>query len=265
MTIRRSVVAVALGLVCAFTSAARADLLPLEHLYVEIGYQSGQDESGNPIYTTFELDAADSELYTVEPIQVGDTVLYHLQGEYYAHEFYELGWDMLVNPDPAVFGNFAFTNFMPVANNFFVSVMMPAVVPATPFTTRSGSISATINDTSGIAGLPGTLGDGVTIATTPGFPIYQSKIDGGVVDSLVNDPFSHTVAFGTGVVGPANFGPIIDGTSVGASIGIDHRFNLTAGDSATITSRFEINSAIPEPASMALLAIGGLAVIRRRR
>ncbi len=47
-----------------------------------------------------------------------------------------------------------------------------------------------------------------------------------------------------------------------SSIQSEFKFILSAGDSISATSRFYV---IPEPAAMSLLAIGGLALLRRRR
>ena len=69
---------------------------------------------------------------------------------------------------------------------------------------------------------------------------------------------------------PAPLGNIADGYGPEASIaplaagdafGIRHEFFLTAGDRVTINSTFLIT---PEPSSLALLSLGGLALIRRR-
>jgi hypothetical protein len=40
------------------------------------------------------------------------------------------------------------------------------------------------------------------------------------------------------------------------------KFTLSAGDQASATSRFEV---VPEPATMSLLALGGIATLIRRR
>ena len=52
----------------------------------------------------------------------------------------------------------------------------------------------------------------------------------------------------------ASFGPIVNAVPVTSNIGIQLRFSLTAGDTASILSRFDV-VAIPEPTTFALGAV----------
>ena len=104
-----------------------------------------------------------------------------------------------------------------------------------------------------------------------GGALYTALIDGAPVQTLYADPqaFSAGGAFFSGNIPNVAFGtpiPSQPGPAVAASIGIQYRFNLTAGDSASFTSNFVVQ-VVPEPAAGALFALGlgGLALVSRRR
>jgi hypothetical protein len=103
--------------------------------------------------------------------------------------------------------------------------------------------------------------DGATVATVSGQPIYQAQIDGTTVATLQNDPFSVVAPPTDTNSAGASFGPTANLIPVTSNIGIQLRFTLTAGDTASIVSRFDV---VPEPA--ASLGLGGmvlLAITRR--
>jgi hypothetical protein len=108
--------------------------------------------------------------------------------------------------------------------------------------------------------------DGATVATAAPTALYQAQIDGTTVATLQNNPFSVIAAAGGSNTASASFGPSLGAVPVTSNIGIQLRFSLTAGDTASILSRFDVVD-IPEPASVVLVAVGlaGALCIAARR
>lgn len=167
-------------------------------------------------------------------------------------------WGSSYDTDPFVTQNFVVTNNSGFTQTYVFTVTSP-VVPQTPATLMNGSVGLTITNT---ASPSADLDDN-------GNAIYTALIDGVGVQTLFNPVYalSCTPAFCSDT-DSADFGiPVpIAGPAALTSIGIRIQFDLSPGDSAGVTSVFNI-VAIPEPVSGALLASGllGLALAGRRR
>ena len=171
-------------------------------------------------------------------------------------------WNLFLDPDPTVSNTISVTNNTAAVQTFIFSVTLPVSITFGPPSFIKGSISGSATDNNG---------NGVTLATSGGISLYQALIDGGVVRTLHDDPFSAStgLAFDTAPVSLANFGiPIAESEGVAtlSDIGITLRFTLTPGDSAAFTSVFNVEP-IPEPGTAILLAVGlaGLARMGRPR
>lgn len=170
---------------------------------------------------------------------------------------WNLTWDCVANEDPFVDATINVTNTSNSTQVFWV--LMPLnIVPSLPLgTIMDGDVSAVISDQnfSG-AGLLSTAGAD---------PIFQGYIDGAAVPnatlwnagySLAAPPFgaANDMDNFDGLIGPAAIN----------QIGIRLRFELSAGDSASVTGIFNVNQ-IPAPAGLSLLAVFGAVASRRRR
>ena len=177
-------------------------------------------------------------------------------------------FSVLGNPDlsnPALLsGGITLSNPSAQPVDIFLRIMFPIDLAAPAGTQLGGS--ATVGMTSDIGG--------GRIETLPGagIPLWQALIDGnpvGPLASMYHDQFfiEHTGSASSAV--PANFGlPGLDVPAPGAitSIGIEFNFRLSAFDSMSLTGPFAaIGDVIPSPGSLALLAVAGLVVGKRRR
>jgi hypothetical protein len=185
---------------------------------------------------------------------------YRFMGDMSMANMWDFEWDVVADADPFVNGGLVVTNTTGATSTFNLTVTL-AVAPAiTPSSLMGGSIGFTYSDSNN---------DGLGGATSVGGagPVYTGMID-GVLQSPAADLLNNmslTPSFaGDSVATSANFGlpgPTIPGPAVNTSIGIQHTFDLSNADSASLTSNFVV---VPEPATMALLVLSGLAILRRR-
>lgn len=158
--------------------------------------------------------------------------------------------------NPSVGLNINVKNNSNFTQTFTFTVTLPVVPPITPSTLVGGSVGGSVTDEN----FDGTA----TVSTVSGTPLYSGLIDGNTVLSLHGDPSSWTTFATTNIdsVSAGLPGPTIPGPAAFTSIGIRYEFTLTPGDTAGLTGNFIV---IPEPASLSLLAVGGLALLRRSR
>lgn len=176
------------------------------------------------------------------------TALMHIQGNRADVVIDELEFD----PDPFVLNNIMITNTTATTQIYTVGIALPTTFPGP--NTISGNVRTDVIDGGGAAG--------ATVATVAGFPIYAAQIDFTNVATLQNDPFSVTAPPAGSNSSAASFGPSANAMAVASNIGIQLRFSLTSGDTASILSRFDV---VPEPASFGLSVMGVLIIVGSRR
>jgi MYXO-CTERM domain-containing protein len=171
-----------------------------------------------------------------------------------------LTWHMMVDPDPFIQGTFTVSNDSSATREYVVDFILPIAPEIPDISHIAGSVSGTVTDSNG---------DGMaTLASTGGGSHYNAFIDGVPVQTLLTGAsFAVSTAFGSTSFGPASFGyPIgsVTGPGASTSIALQFRFSLSAGDTASFSSIFVVNP-VPAPGAIALLAIAGACVRRRRR
>ena len=169
-------------------------------------------------------------------------------------------WNMFLDADPVVSNGFTLKNNTAVDQTYVVIVTLPIAPPVPAPTQLFGSVGLTLSD---LDGVPAPTY--ATVSSALGDSIYTPIIDGVdyVPGKLLLDPFSFSVNAPFQVLslpGPNNFNNPA-GPNALVSIGIRNVFKLSAGDQVSIQSTFVVT---PEPASMLLLALGGVLALRRR-
>ncbi len=152
--------------------------------------------------------------------------------------------ELQFDPDPFVLNNILVTNTTTSTQIFSAFVGLPTTFSAPNFI--SGNVRTNVIDGGN---------DGATIATAAPTALYQAQIDGLTVATLQNHPFSVVAPAGGSNTASDSFGPSLGAVPVTSNIGIQLRFSLTPGDTASILSRFDV-VAVPEPASVVLVAVG---------
>lgn len=165
---------------------------------------------------------------------------------------------LTLDSDPSILAITAVTNTSAVTQTFIINVTLPIAPSFGPPSLIQGSVSGSLTDTSSATGL-GTVGSAL-LAAVSGGSIYTGLIDGSGVRTLLDDPSSASVVVtnGSTTIGPADFGiPVRESQAVATTtdIGIELRFTLSAGDSASFTSVFDVIP-LPEPGVTSLLGLG---------
>lgn len=171
------------------------------------------------------------------------------------------GWHLELKEDPFVLNNISVLNPTTATQTFTFTVTLPITAFAYSQIVAS-SLGVTITDS--ITGPLPFYVAGASLKSVAPTAIYTGLINGAPALSLFPDPTTISCA-ATGCSTTQNAGPF-NGPAAGVatSIGIQLKFDLKAGDSATITSRFEI---VPEPGTLglALSGLAGLGLLGRRR
>jgi hypothetical protein len=171
-------------------------------------------------------------------------------GEFLDPNGWEFSWDLLMDPDPFISGVVAVVNNTGIDASFTFQVSMPVSVSLPAGSPMSGSSSITINDANG--------NGSATLSAPAGGSIYEAGIESTVEATLFDDPYSLSPPFPPSTTSDnASFtGTTSTALNVGDEMFLTHSFVLSAGDSATGNSNFSV---IPEPASLVLVVVAGLA------
>lgn len=177
------------------------------------------------------------------------------------NEFWTLTWDCIVNDDPFVVATINVTNTSSSTQNYSNYMSLPLGIQF-PQTLMNGSVSASLVNNS-----PFSTGSSLSSGADP---IYQAFIDPGVNPPAASasrtmwDSFALTTpTFVTNANANNAFAGEL-GPAALSSMALKLQFDLSAGDTASVTGIFEI-TAVPAPAGLAVVALFGVIGGRRRR
>ena len=173
-------------------------------------------------------------------------------------------WEMTFDPDPYVANNMTVTNTSSSNQIFSASALLP--IPAYAYNeVISSSIGVSATDVNG----DGTLYFSNLTPPSSTLPLYSVQVNGAT--ALEMNPNSNALPLTVADCGGPGCTAVSSGyvaqqfvpAGVATSIGLEFRFILSPGDSASVTGRFEI---IPEPGTALLLGAGlvGLGLRGRR-
>ena len=168
-------------------------------------------------------------------------------------------WDLTLDADPGIFGVIGLTNNGAGNMMMTYNVAMPVVgtYPTGSFMTGSSSITVADSNFDGSAMMSDQF-DG---------SIYTGLLDGAAelslfLRSVPATPTSLNVMTLGGSTSANDSFTGVTSQGLSSTMGINHMFMLSGGDSATVNSTFYV---VPEPMTLSLLGLGGLALLRRRR
>ncbi len=167
-------------------------------------------------------------------------------------DVWDYSWNTMADADPFIDSTFTIINLTGGTQTFNVSLGLP-VSPAFSPGFKTGLLGFDFSDANGDGSASVTLNN------------WDGLIDGSSAMSLfaVSIPCSGVNC--TGSVGPVTDGPLLHAAGVSASLGNNLSFDLSAGDSITVHTRFELTP-VPVPAAVWLFgsALGLLGWMRRK-
>ena len=167
---------------------------------------------------------------------------------------WDYSWNLMSDPDPFISGNFTVTNTSSMMQTFDITFGLP-ISPSFTNGYMTGSLSASYVDANN---------DGTAMLN---LNTWEGLIDGTSQMSL--SPFVGSCMGGPGCfvsIGEVTEGPTLYTGDANNTIGIHMNFGLSAGDSATFNTLFDVTP-VPVPAAVWLFGSGliGLAGFARRK
>ena len=171
---------------------------------------------------------------------------------------WETTWDLLIDEDPGVSGVIGLKNTTGTTQTFTFNVSTGVSVSLPAGSTKSGSSTISVGDAN--------FNSTATLSAVTGGAMYNALVDGNLEHQLFQDPYSLVVSTFGGTTGATQSFTGVTTNALAVSLGINHVFQLTAGDQATFNSTFEV---IPLPSSagvgFGVLALMGVVRAARHR
>jgi hypothetical protein len=223
--------------------------------------------------TTWDMLAAETgAAYTLSEPDDQGVQTWQLTSAFVKSAYTVDAWTIELKEDPFVTNNIVITNTSGVTSTFVATVLLP--IPAFAYNAViSSSLGVTYTDSNG----DGVLYFDVAPASTiyngfVGFPASTSLLTmnpivpfGSFPIDSVTDCFPPGGGPGCTAIASNGVSSLAVPPGVATLIGLTLTFQLAAGDSVGLTSRFEIANVVPEPATLMLLGAGVVAFALARR
>ena len=166
---------------------------------------------------------------------------------------WSLAWDMTVNPDPYIDTTLTLDNLTASTQTYNLLFTLPITPPFSPGF-KSGELSLSFMD----------LNEDDFAAVS--INNWEGLIDGSTALTLLATTIPCSGTGCTGTLFPVSTGPLLHPAGVSSDLGLLISFDLSAGDTVTIDTRFEVTP-VPLPPALLFLssALGLLAFSRKRR
>ncbi len=175
---------------------------------------------------------------------------------------WDYAWDLTVDPDPVISGTLTFTNTTATTQNYSVLLTL-----ATPASGLDHQMTGTVFAGTGVSDSTSDDDDSAQLSNLA----ITGLIDGSDVMNIFAGGLSCGIPIGSNgcsasLGADSVNGPALWTGGIGASIGIRLDFDLSAGDTASLITAFDVQP-VPVPAAIWLFGSGllGLAGLARRR
>lgn len=155
---------------------------------------------------------------------------------------WDYDWMLTANADPFIESTFTITNLTSSTQTFNVNFNLPVTPPFSPGF-KSGSLGINFIDTNN---------DGSASAT---LNYWNGLIDGANALQLFTFSIPCSGVGCSGNIAPVSTGPVLHAAGVNSTLDLNMSFDLTAGDTMTVSTRFEV-SPVPVPAAAWLFGSG---------
>jgi hypothetical protein len=167
---------------------------------------------------------------------------------------FDASWTITFKSEPYVESWLSIKNTTDISQTYTVTFTEPVLPAIGPSSIYGGSVSGSLT----------TDPSGGYVSTVASAPLYLGMMDdAGILSFYPHPSLWSRPGGGTTMIDLQEAWGLTDG-AVNNSISIQHKFELGPHDVVALTGYFQVES-VPEPATLALLGLGGLALLKKRR
>jgi hypothetical protein len=227
---------VGLLIVCVVFGLLAGPALAVPDPTISIGYSDG----------SWQKTYSDGEIQEIAPdtFYVADST---------SNGVFDASWHITFKSEPYVESWIAIKNTTGSPQTYTVTFTEPVLPAIGPSSIYGGSVGGSLTTDSG----------GGYVSTVDPVPLYLGMIDDtGILSFYPHQSLWNNPGGGTTMINLQQAWGLTDG-AVNNSISIQHKFELGAHDAVALSGYFQVD--VPEPATIGLLGLGGLALLKKRR